>query len=238
MVVKIPVQQRKLFIAMSIFTVVLLPVLVSLGFWQLDRAKWREGQWSAFEAAQIQPPLTWTPFDEFPSHQRVTAEGQFLSEQQYFLQNRTYGGVPGVEVIELFETNHAVLAVNRGFVEWRLADELPAVRPATSHTIVGSIAPPDTNPVLSEINQLPRIQTRHFEQIEQRIGRPIVAEIRLAPEHSDALMASWMINAMTPEKHLGYATQWFAMAFALLILYGILILKITTKKGEVHAHSC
>lgn len=238
MVVKIPVQQRKLFIAMSIFTVVLLPVLVSLGFWQLDRAQWREDQWSEFEAAQIQPPVTWTPSEDFPSHQRVTADGQFLTGQQYFLQNRTHDGVPGVDVIELFESNNAVVAINRGFVEWRLADELPEVSPATSFTVVGSIAPPDSNPVLSDVNQLPRIQTRHFDQIEQRINRPIVTEIRLAPEHSDALMASWTINAMTPEKHLGYATQWFAMAFALLILYGILILKITTKKGEVHADSC
>jgi len=238
MAIKIPAQHRKLFVSMSLFALVLFPVLIGLGFWQLGRAEWRSEQWDKFQREQLSAPVEYNHTSPLKSHQRVLVEGRFLADHQYFLQNRTHEGQPGVEVIELFETEGRVIAVNRGFLMWRLSSETPSVAPASSRLLVGSIAPEDTNPTLSDENTLPWLQTRHYEDIERAIARPIDAEIRLAAEHRDVLASHWQINLMKPEKHIGYAVQWFSMAFALIILYGVLILKITTNKGEVHADSC
>jgi len=53
----------------------------------------------------------------------------------------------------------------------------------------------------------------------QRLGRGgLPLELRLEPG-SAAYDTDWPVVAMGPERHLGYAVQWFAMAVALCALY-------------------
>ena len=49
-----------------------------------------------------------------------------------------------------------------------------------------------------------------------RAGWPY--ELRLLPGPA-AYQADWAVVAMGPEKHLGYAVQWFALAVALACLF-------------------
>jgi hypothetical protein len=53
----------------------------------------------------------------------------------------------------------------------------------------------------------------------QLLGREGFAhELRLEPGPASYRLG-WPVVAMGPEKHLGYAVQWFAMATALVLLY-------------------
>jgi len=43
--------------------------------------------------------------------------------------------------------------------------------------------------------------------------------VQIDPENVHALVAFWPKINVTPQKHQAYAFQWFAMAFALLVLW-------------------
>ena len=45
------------------------------------------------------------------------------------------------------------------------------------------------------------------------------AVVRIAPEDSLALRTNWTTVNQSPEKHTGYAVQWFAMAAVLLLAF-------------------
>ena len=49
--------------------------------------------------------------------------------------------------------------------------------------------------------------------------------IRLGKQSANGYVREWAVVAMPPERHYGYALQWFAMALVLLIIYVSLSLK-------------
>jgi surfeit locus 1 family protein len=63
------------------------------------------------------------------------------------------------------------------------------------------------------------ITTVEPERLWRQLGRGGMAyEVRLEPGPA-AYQAEWPLVAMGPEKHTGYAVQWFALAAALFGLY-------------------
>ena len=64
-----------------------------------------------------------------------------------------------------------------------------------------------------------RVEARALWSELGRAGWPY--ELRLNPGPA-AYAVDWPIVAMGPEKHLGYAVQWFALGLALTLLYGYL----------------
>jgi cytochrome oxidase assembly protein ShyY1 len=44
-------------------------------------------------------------------------------------------------------------------------------------------------------------------------------ELRLAPDQPGGFRRDWPVVNVSPEKHRGYALQWFTMAAALLLLF-------------------
>ncbi len=100
-----------------VFCLSLLPVLIGLGVWQINRAadkqrlleRWQQAPeqyaWGAQAATNIQPG------------QPVMVEGQY-SDTTWLLDNRTRNGAVGYEVLTLFEPiSGAALVVNRGWVQ-------------------------------------------------------------------------------------------------------------------------
>jgi len=51
-------------------------------------------------------------------------------------------------------------------------------------------------------------------------GGPVEARVlRLSPESDFGFRRDWPVVTMTPQRHYGYAVQWFGMALALLVIY-------------------
>ena len=64
------------------------------------------------------------------------------------------------------------------------------------------------------------LQRLDFEQIEQALGVELVPyQVRIDPQSGLAQQTDWVVSVSGPERHQGYAVQWFAMALALTILY-------------------
>ncbi|MGI9292685.1 MAG: SURF1 family protein [Pseudomonadales bacterium] len=218
----------------SVLVLLLLPLLVGLGFWQLQReqeklqilarfqARLAETP-AAIESLAVQNDLAW---------RRVTLSGEFDANHTYLLDNQIRAGRVGFDVLQPFSVRggQMLVWVNRGWLEGkRLRSELPAVKtPAGQIEVNGYIYVPDGNAFSLEdtdsaLNQgWPRvIQSVSVPGLAAgaNAGQVFAHVVRLSDNSPAALQADWPTISVQPAKHRGYAVQWFCMAVALLLFY-------------------
>lgn len=215
----------------SLFALVFVPLFLSLGVWQLQRADEKRAisaQWESQrrEAAVPLESLSGTP-DEL-AYRPVTLRGQALTGRNFALDNRIRDGRYGVEVITPMRLDSGGLVlVNRG---WQEADPMRRSLPEVSEIVGGAMVtgyiyvPPGESFLLGEIASdgvWPRlIQAAHVPSLAEMLGENVYPFIvRLTPDSAGALLADWPLLNTRPEKHNAYAVQWFAMAAVLLLLF-------------------
>jgi len=65
-----------------------------------------------------------------------------------------------------------------------------------------------------------------YPQLVEVSKKPLLPVVlRLAPESEHGYRRDWTTVAFGPERHLGYAVQWFALAAAMLVILIILVRK-------------
>lgn len=206
----------------------ILPVLLGLGLWQLDRAGEKErllAQWAAADRAEDWHALE--P-DRAPIGQPVTLAGRY-GEPVWLLDNRTRDGAPGYEVLSLFRpVQGAPVVVNRGWVAAeRRRDQLPPVpMPQGSVRLLARVADYPVPPVLSGAPSAGdgggwprRVQALPRELVAAVAPGVATRVLKLNdPDQPGAFRADWEPDMMGPQTHYGYALQWFSMAAALIIL--------------------
>ena len=96
----------------------LAALCVRLGFWQWHKGVQREMQWQGFErGAQALVSLAAAPLTSVPLYQRVSLAGVLDGAHQFLLDNRSYQGRPGYEVLTpLRRAGATTLLVDRGWV--------------------------------------------------------------------------------------------------------------------------
>ena len=63
------------------------------------------------------------------------------------------------------------------------------------------------------------VQAINFEKLSQKFDQRLFPHVvRLSSESPGSYQPNWVVVNLQPEKHVGYAVQWFAMAFVLLIM--------------------
>ena len=226
----------------TLLTLVLLPILISLGFWQLDRAAQKRQLLQQFQQQQTRPVLNLNKSSEltgFYSYQRVEVTGRFDTEHQFLLDNRVHQGRAGYQVITpliMTGSNQAVL-VNRGWLPQMGSREvLPAIpTPAERLTLEGQLKLDASDSFrLGESGfqsgAWPRvIQWLEMEKLEKSLGYKVQDFVILqTPESPAGFLRDWYIKKIVPEKSTSYAVQWFALALALVIIY----LVVNTHKVE------
>lgn len=205
----------------------LLPLMVSLGFWQLSRAEEKQTLIASWDTRAVLTTLAAGMKSITGMFVPVLLEGRLESKRYFLLDNRTRRGQPGYEVIAIFhEANSGESAiVNLGWVALgRTRDDLPDVNiPQTMLVVSGrmrslgkSITLKDT-PVNDGWPKV--IQRLDLDVVSDFVGKPIIpAVVRIDEPLLKALDINWPILTMLPEKHLGYAFQWFAMSVALFVM--------------------
>jgi len=213
-------------LAPTLVVLALLPVLIGLGCWQLSRADEKRLLLAAADTQRQQDPISIADLVRQPprSYVRVRLQGQLDAEHTVLLDNRTRDGHAGVEVLQPFydRAGHQWLLVNRGWVFWT-DRRTPPQFDTPSHdllldawTYVPQAATKNTAPVAG----WPRLVTQvNAPALWDQLGREgLPQEVRLEPGEA-AFDTNWPIVAMPPERHVGYAVQWFALALALTVLY-------------------
>ena len=215
----------------SIAVALLLPLLLGLGFWQLSRAEEKRALLADFAAREHAEPMSVAELERRAdlAHLRIRLRGQFDEQHSLLLDNRQRGGKVGVELLQPFydQSSGLWLLVNRGWLPW--PDRRQAVQFSTPESELDLTAWVYRSP--GEPLQLAATPSRDWPRLINRVearalwselgraGWPY--ELRLNPGPA-AYAVDWPIVAMGPEKHLGYAVQWFALGLALTLLYGYL----------------
>lgn len=216
---------------LTLLFLIFLPILLCLGFWQLDRADEKQQQSAAYEQKLSEHPVSVTSLDSdgLQTYQRVFAQGVFNSNQYWLLDNRPRAGQVGYEVVvPLYIDNGAIILVNRGWIRSPLArDELPDIQiPSGAVNVKGHLYQPQKNAIIKHgksdwPSEWPkRVIQLTIEELQLHFEQPLLPVLLRLDEDSDAaLTTDWSIINVSVEKHLGYAFQWFSMALALCLLY-------------------
>ena len=220
----------------ALFTALLVPFMVSLGFWQLQRADEKSAMAAAFDTRQQQPPAPlsslWDQPGELLAYTPVSLSGHFLPDEYFLLDNQMREGHVGYEVVDVMQlSGGGSVLVNRGWVAAGAdRQSLPPVpRVEGEVTVTGHIYVAPGTPFLLAEQQLddrwPKvIQAVEMDKLAPLIiasqdGRVFPYPVRISAGERGALVTDWQIVNMSPIKHRAYAVQWFAMAAVLFVYY-------------------
>lgn len=210
-----------------VFCLVLLPITVAAGFWQLGRAEEKRQVQLVHQQRDGAAPVDLTAIDvaEDQQYRTVVVTGWPDQQHQLLVDNRMRNGRAGYEVLLplRFGPGQWVL-VNRGWLPREQRGSIPAL-PEKRVQLSGHLyRPARLAPVLGSeeaITGWPQvIQQPNPELLEQRLGRELFPyQLRL--DRSPGLETAWAMSGLTEQQHLGYAVQWFALSAALLTLGAI-----------------
>lgn len=213
-----------------VFTIVLFPLLVSLGFWQLERAEEKRSLQARIDQGREQPAqeLNDLPAGVDPAWRKIRLKGRFDVEHAWLLDNRTRQGRPGVEVLQPFldELSGQWLIVNRGWVPWSDRSQKPTfMTPEQAVTLtVEALPEPGRGFELPDGSDRPGWPKLIVRLDPQRLYKQLDLHgpgwiVRAADPGPGAFRLEWPGLPMTSAKHIGYAVQWFSLAAALLVLF-------------------
>ena len=215
-------------------------LLLWLGYWQLDRASQKTELFSAFASGDTEAMRLDDALEKAqPRYQRVGIRGSFLQDKQYLIDNMVHKGQVGLHVLTPFRTTAGeLIMVNRGWISLAAKHgpltDLDNLLNYSSVTL-GLTGRLDKmlRPGLLLDTEIPdsvypkTVQFPTFEQLSTDLKEPIVQwQVLLDAEPANsnvkAYVREWSPHEMGPERHLGYAVQWFALAFTLTIIFLIL----------------
>jgi len=217
----------------------LIGLFLGLGIWQMHRADEKRQLVDDLERRAHEPAVALSPPIDRPQlwrNRRIRAAGHYDTARQFLLDNRVYRGQVGYHVLtplQLDGTTASVL-VDRGWVpagaDRSILPELKA--PGTRIQVLGTAYVPyaegfHIGEMDTDLTRWPRvIQFVDYQEIAHRLGTHLIPlTIRLDPNLPDGYVRDWDRAPFSPERHLGYAVQWFALSAALLVIFLALSIK-------------
>ncbi|GAA0796246.1 SURF1 family protein [Marinobacterium sediminicola] len=203
-----------------------VPLLSSLGAWQLQRADQKE-TW--LQQLQDAPATTVTGALERLEHYDwvpVRFEIELVPIKVFLLDNRTWRGRVGYEVVVPVRVDEGNWWL--GSLGWIAApprrDQLPDVQLVPGWRMVEGVLSRPFESVTLAASQMEagwprRMQSMDLQQIREALAvpvEPLVLHLKTAV--SEMIMPRENIyTGVEPQRHIGYAVQWFGLALALAI---------------------
>jgi len=211
-----------------------LAAFVSLGCWQLGRAQQKQALLDAFASGNEDTvDATGVGLDELPRYQRIRLRGAYDATRQILLDNMpSAAGRPGYRVVTPLERadGRGWVLVDRGWVPLGATrDVLPDVAVGAeerelSGTLDGLPVPgvrvgPAAAPGTVGWPRVLLFPTR--ADVESALGVEVGSRIILLDAGApDGFERNWRpALGFGPERHLGYAVQWFAFALVAIVLF-------------------
>ena len=225
----------------SALVILLLPCLILLGYWQLDRAEQKKAIKAQFKQRVESPAKDIRTTKNFSDlrYQPVRLTGHYLNDFNLLLDNKIYQGKFGYEVLTPFKVANSnwVVWVNRG---WLAADSSRRTLPLIPQVLAPIAQPSITIDAEVYVPQSKMMALTELEVPKLIINKPLVVQqftvlakaagieakifpysVRLKEAAQGVLTRNWVVVNVQPEKHVAYAFQWFSMA-AMLIIIGVL----------------
>lgn len=214
---------------MTVFALALLPMLCGLGLWQLERAaEKRDYQRRYFDRVGMLAEAPPAAVDG-AAFMRVRLTGRYEPDHHYLVDNRPRRGEPGYWAVTRFRADDGrVFLVNRG---WLAAppsrDELPPVPTPQDGVTVTGVIWPDTGltPLLAPdpwgADWPRRVQRLDVARMAAQGDAVVPVEVRLEDGQPGVFEPAPVDMTFAPERHQGYAVQWFGLAAVLALGYVI-----------------
>jgi surfeit locus 1 family protein len=216
-----------------VLTGLALAAFISLGSWQLGRAREKQVLIDSFAAGgRDTVDATGLGFDDLPRYQQVRLRGSYDSARQILLDNMpSAAGRPGYRVLTPLERadGRGWVLVDRGWVPLGATRaDLPDVAVAGGQREVIGVL--DGLPVpglrvgpaaAPGASSWPRVMLFPTEaDLESALATEVESRIVLLdPGAADGFERNWRPSlGFGPERHLGYAIQWFAFALVAVVM--------------------
>ncbi len=209
-----------------------IPLFITLGFWQLERADQKREQARVLAARAEMPALELNePISEPEAlrFRKLKARGLFESDGQILIENRRQGNRNGFHVItplRIADSDMRVL-VNRGWIP-AVSGGNPGSAPVPEGevTVTGGShipSPPalvlhgGTDAAKDWGARWPYLTVDLYAAAKGHRVQPVV--ILQDPGNPDGFLRSWPREKPKEGMHIGYAIQWFAFALIALVLW-------------------
>jgi len=202
-------------------------------------------------AAQNQPDNTNNAdIQDFP----VSFMGTAQLENLFFIDNKIVSGRTGYQVVlPVVTLDGDIVLANLGWLRGSgirgqlppVSDKLKEAYDGRSEQFTGVVSYPSINTMVSETNsafgQFPALlQQTDMTQIKQHlVAAGLLSQaklypfiVNLTPEEDSEFVRNWQPVVMSPEKHLGYAVQWFGLGIAALTIYLLSLMKLFQTKNN------
>ncbi len=212
--------------------VLLLPLLVALGSWQLQRADEKRELQRVFEARAVAAPtalsVLWQADADALAYLPVELRGRFLPGHDVLLDNQMHRRRYGFHLLSVMALDAGGMAlVNRGWIAGDPSRRtLPdVVELSGEQQLQATVYVPPGEAYVLKADSLETGWPEVIQAVDlEALGRLLPEDLfpytlRVAPGQAVAEVAEWPVVNVSPEKHTGYAVQWFAMAGALLIVF-------------------
>jgi surfeit locus 1 family protein len=219
----------------TLLALVLAALFVRLGVWQWQRGEERAAAATRFaRGAAAVLELGTRDVGEVALYQRIGVEGELDAAHQFLLDNRTFEGRAGYEVLTpLIRAAAPALLVDRGWVPFTGSrTQLPDVTLTAGGPVhltgrvallpspglaSGRAAPASTDP-WPKVTSYP-----DMAQLAAALGRPLSSRILLLdPAAPFGYARAWQPAGLPPLRHFAYAVQWWSFALATLVLWAVL----------------
>ncbi|MCJ0826502.1 SURF1 family protein [Luteimonas sp. 50] len=217
-----------------LLALLVIALFTRLGFWQLGRMHQKQAMLDAVHAVlhdrRPQPLAVAADPQRGTAYAWSAGAGRFAALPAILLDNQGRGDRAGVRAYRVFQPVSGMpLLVELGWLPLPGDRRLPEVPlPATTH-VAGLLLPPPSagivdvpavaqpdGTLLAIALDLPML--RHALRLPALAPRVLKLDPaqRLAPGPAYARDLDILPNTLPPERHLGYAVQWFGLALAVL----------------------
>jgi cytochrome oxidase assembly protein ShyY1 len=215
-----------------ILALLVIALFTKLGFWQLARMHEKQAMLDAAHAAVQQrralPLSAAADVGRDHDYDWSAGSGRFASLPPVLLDNQAHDERAGVRAYRVFlPADAAPLLVELGWLPLSGDRRMPPVpRPDAAMRIAGLLAPPPSAGIATTIVQPQADGTLLTIALDLPLLRKTLALPTLAPrvlKLDPAIPLGYardldvLPNTLPPERHLGYAVQWFGLALAVLV---------------------
>ena len=210
-----------------IFAIIFVPITISLGLWQIERANEKKVIISNYDKLLVSTPIALQKEQPLENWQPIETVGAY-QDLVIYEDNAINSGKAGFKVYHLFQNGDGTfIFVHRGFIERNLIkNNLPRIdTPVGKKNIKGTALFKQNNTFVKNIEEsdIRIIQEFNTSVLIERF--PILKDRYLHPflfnldvRDADKFQPIEKPVNMTASKHIGYAIQWFGLCAALIIL--------------------
>ncbi len=222
--------------------------LNELGFWQISRAQEKQLFLDKINRQDEHKNISLDQITQADIENFTRVKLQVTSDfnRPILLENVIQNGELGYQVLSLVtdKSSHKRLLVNRGWINAKAnRSEVPNIKATALDWEVSGRLFPIHSEVLSgkaeieffpNLVRIPVLDQSIVMLLEKEFNSKIEPYVVRLDEQSDGHFdIAWNWVSMSPEKHLGYAFQWFGLSFAFLIASLFALIKKKPNKAEI-----